>query len=253
MKLRPSSSTPIRPQPAASQSSTEPQRKLSIIHALARPDAHYQSIPSYNGFHACLNAHKDKSKAYYHMSYNQAPNKSVVNDIMDKLSTIIVTKRMPFACLVGYHPVYVLITQLKAENPDKYRDIVPFLGPFHTQCVMMSAISTRYKGSELGEVLVAGGAITEGSVDRALQGKHYKRGLRCLRLMYEALISQLVKTKVIPDLAVKTKDNLQILRDMSVSQESRAAAHVELEEDPGLANFIANLFTHMGDSDMAGY
>ena len=41
---------------------------------------------------------------------------------------------------------------------------------------MTSAIYKRYKGSELGQVLVA-----EGSVDRALKGKHYKRGL-----MYEA-------------------------------------------------------------------
>ena len=69
---------------------------------------------------------------------------------------------------------------------------MPFLGPFHTQCVMMSAIYTRYKGSDYGEVLVAGGVIAEGSVDRALQGKHHKRGLRCLRLMYEALVSQLM-------------------------------------------------------------
>jgi hypothetical protein len=83
---------------------------------------------------------------------------------MDKLSTIIATKHMPFALfLVGDHPVYVIITLLKAENPNKYRDIVPFLGPFHTQCVMMSAIYKRYKGSELEDVLIAAGVIAEGS------------------------------------------------------------------------------------------
>jgi len=251
---------PIHQQPAASSSSTEPQCKRSIIHALARtdadgdcPDAHNQNIPTYNGFHACLNVYKDKSKAYYHMSYSQAPNKSVVNDVMDKLSTIIVTKRMPFAFLVGDHHVYVLITQPKAENPNKYRDIVPFLGPFNIQCVMMSAIYTRYKGSELGEVLVAGGVIAESSVDRALQGEHYKPWLRCLRLMYEALISQLVKKKVIPALAGKTTDNIDILRDMTFSQESRAAAHAELDNDADLANLIANLFTHLEGSDMSDY
>ena len=74
-----------------------------------------------------------------------------------------------------------------------------------------------------------------------------------MRLMYEALISQLVKKNVISDLAVKTKDNLEILRDMSVSQESRAAAHVELEMDADLANIIAYLFIHLEISDMADY
>ena len=79
---------PIRQEPAASSSSTELQRKRSIIHALARtdangdrPNAHNQNIPSYNGFYDCLNVYKDKSKAYYHMSYSQATNKSVVNDV----------------------------------------------------------------------------------------------------------------------------------------------------------------------------
>ncbi|KAJ3602020.1 hypothetical protein NHX12_029780 [Muraenolepis orangiensis] len=132
---------PIRPKPTTFSSSTEPQCKRSIIHALACadmngdcPDAAEQTIPSYSGFHAGLNMEQRKSKAYFHTSYNQPPNKSVVNDVMDKLSTIIATKRMPFAFLVGDHPVYVLITLLKAENPNKYRDIVPFLGPFHTVC-----------------------------------------------------------------------------------------------------------------------
>ncbi len=122
------------------------------------------------------------SKAYFHASYNQPPNESFVNDIMDKLSSIITTKNMPFAFLVGDQPVYILITQLKAENPIKYHDIVPFLGPFHMQCIMMSAIYKRYKGSGLEDVLVAAGAISEGSVEQALKVKHYKRGLQCLGL-----------------------------------------------------------------------
>jgi hypothetical protein len=99
------------------------------------PYAAEQTIPSYNGFHAGLNKQQGLSKAYFHKSYNQPPNKSVVNDVMEKLSTIIATKHMPFAFLVGDHPVYVLITQLKAENSDKYHATVPFLGPFHTRGV----------------------------------------------------------------------------------------------------------------------
>ena len=123
---------------------------------------------------------------------------------------------------------------MKAENPDKYCDIVPFLGPFHTQCVMISAIYKHYKGSELGDVLVAAGVIAEGSVDHALKGKHYKRGLRCLRLMYEALVSELVKVRLIPNLDSATVENVKILKDESISHSSRAAAHATLEEDADL-------------------
>jgi len=108
-----------------------------------RPVASKQTVPAYNGFHAGLHMHQGKSRAYFHTSYNQPPNKSVVKDIMDKLVDIITTNRMPFDFLVEDHPVYVLITVLKAENPNKYSDIVPFLGPFHAQCVMMNTIYKR--------------------------------------------------------------------------------------------------------------
>jgi len=69
---------------------------------------------------------------------------------MDKLPNIIMIKHMHFAFLVEDLPVYVLVTLLKAENPVKYHDIVPFL---HTLCSIMSAIYKRYKGSELEDVL----------------------------------------------------------------------------------------------------
>lgn len=139
----------IRPKPATFSLRRESHRKQSIIHALARldvsdgsPDANKQATPSFNTFYVGLKVGK-KYKAYNHPSYSQPPNKSVVKDVMDKLSTNIAIKHMPFAFLVGDLPVYVFITQLKAENPNEFQDIVPFLGPFHTQCVMMSAIYKR--------------------------------------------------------------------------------------------------------------
>ncbi len=55
-------------------------------------------------------------------------------------------------------------------------------------------------------------------------------GLRCLSLMYEALMTQLAKERFMPNLAEETREKLEILRDTSLSQESRAAAHAALED-----------------------
>ena len=122
------------------------------------------------------------------------------------------------------------------ENPNKYSDIVPFLGPFHTQCVTMNTMYKRYKGSEFGEVLVTAGVIAEGSVDRSLKGKHYKRGLRCLKLMHEALVSPLLKGRLfLRNLADETKRNLKIITNTSFTQESRAAAHTALDDTFSMA------------------
>ena len=75
---------------------------------------------------------------------------------------------------------------------------------------------------------MAGRVAAEGSVDHALKGKHYKRGLFYLKLMYEALMSQLVKESLVPNLAGETKNNLAILRDPSLIQDSRDAVYKTL-------------------------
>ncbi len=36
--------------------------------------------------------------------------------------------------------------------------------------------------------MIAASVIAEGSVDQALRGKHYRRALRCLTLMYETFM-----------------------------------------------------------------
>ena len=250
---------PIRPETPTSSSGTAIQRR-NVIHTLVpvdengdRPDIAQQKIPTYNGFQASLRMSQGKCKAYFHMSYNQPPNKSVVNDVLHKLSVIITAKNMPFAFLAGDLPVYIIISTLKAENPTKYQNIVHFLGPFQTQCVMMNAIYKRYKNSGLEDLLVATGVVAEGSVDHALRGKHYKRGLRCLNLMYEALMSQILQEKLAPHLSYDIKEKLKILRDTCQSQHLRSAAHDALLINDDLSRLVATMFSHLKDSDMAQY
>ena len=60
--------------------------------------------------------------------------------------------------------------------------------------------------------------------------------------MYEALVSQLIQEKLTPHIAAETRENLEILRDTKLCQESRAAAHAALEEDAALDSLITNLF-----------
>ena len=66
-------------------------------------------------------------------------------------------------------------------------------------------------------------------------------------------MSQLVQDGLTPHLAGETSDNLELLRDTSISQETWATAHAELEDDADLENLITNLFTQAEVSDMAHY
>ncbi|KAK7083853.1 hypothetical protein SK128_014644, partial [Halocaridina rubra] len=71
--------------------------------------------------------------------------------------------------------------------------------------------------------------------------------------MYEALISQLAQGSLALDLADETKENLEILKNMSQSQEFRADTHAARQDDVELESLIANLFNQVEGSDMADY
>ena len=94
------------------------------------------------------------------MSYNQPPNKPVVNDIMNKLNTIIAIRQIPFAFLVGGQPVFALTTLLKAETQTVSKI-------FCHSLVLFIYSNKCYEGWEQGNVLVAGGTgiIAKDSVD----------------------------------------------------------------------------------------
>ena len=132
--------TPIRPEPAEVEKSCLIQRKRNIIHVLCRADANGnrpspsdQKVPSYNGFHASLSKPQDICKAYYVKSYDQPPNKSVVNAVMETQKNIMTARNMPFSFLVGDLPVFNLETEIKAENQEKLNNLEPFLSPWHGQ------------------------------------------------------------------------------------------------------------------------
>ena len=174
-----------------------------MIHSLARLDndgkevpAENQSVGVFAGFQATIQNVPVKSKPYYYLTLPKPPKKSVVYDVMCRVATVAKTKSMPFVLLVGDQPVYALIVQLKYENQELFHRILPFLGPFHLQCSFMSAVNKIFNGSGLSDLLVAAEVIAESSVDNALKGKHYKRGVWCFRLMYEVLVRRIIQQKL---------------------------------------------------------
>jgi len=80
------------------------------------------------------------------------------------------------------------LLRLYAPRTQQFSKFLPFMAAFHIQMSFIYTIYKRFKGSGISDVLVAAGVISDGSVDQALRGKHFKRGVRCLWLFYETLI-----------------------------------------------------------------
>ena len=150
-------------------------------------------------------------------------------------------------------PTYKTIVQIKAENPEHFKNIIPILGAFHQQMSYIYAIYKRFKGSGIADTLVAAGVVVEGSVDQALRGKHYRRGVRCIMLWREVLIHQRLR-KILEhsELSEDIKMNLEILRKaLTETQELLQEAHSNLQDDDDIREIINKVYkkpgTDMGD------
>lgn len=55
----------------------------------------------------------------------------------------------------------------------------------------MHILSKRFADGGLRDILIQSNVISEGSVDRALNGMMYNRGVRIYKLMYEAVSRKL--------------------------------------------------------------
>ncbi|KAJ4927219.1 hypothetical protein JOQ06_014954, partial [Pogonophryne albipinna] len=186
----------------------------------------------------------NKSKPYYHTTYNEPPSKSVVYDIMVKLVEAMHKKNIPFSFLVGDLPTYKTIIQLKAENSEIYKDLIPILGAFHQQMSYIYAIYKRFKGSGMADTLVTAGHY-EGSTTGG--------GVRCILLWREVLIQQRL-TNILEheELSENKKENLNTLRNaLTDTREVLQAAHSNLEDDDGMKELITRVYekpgTDMGD------
>ena len=223
----------VRKEIDISLQTSDEQRKRGVMHVLARLDIAGKNIPadeqkvgSFAGFQANIHEYVVKSTAYYFLTFPKPPQKSVVHEVMCRMVTAAGCKSMPCIQLVDDQPVYALIIQLKNENPEKFQLILPFLGPFHAHISFISAINKRFHGSGLSEIVVAADIISDGSVDQALRGKHYNRGIRCLSLMYEVLIRRIIFRGVSEglNLSSELKSRLEVLRSPCNSSKEQLQA-----------------------------
>ena len=146
-----------------------------------RPRPSKQKVPSFNGFHANFSKSPVVSRPYYHNSYDKPPSKIVLHANLCETTEAAERKKMPFVVICGDLPVYSLLDELCSENEEKISKILPWLGQFHLEMIVMNVIYKRYQGSKLDELLVIADEVATGSVDQDLQGKHNRRGLCCLR------------------------------------------------------------------------
>ena len=70
------------------------------------------------------------------------------------------------------------------------------MGMSHTIMMYMHILRKRFSDAGLLNVLIKSGTIAEGSIDKALSGKMYNRGIRAYKLVYEAIMRKVILDRV---------------------------------------------------------
>ena len=237
--------------------STASMRSRMMAHAIVRnasidededEDSNYmnpdeQDIPSFTGFMNSIMPFDEKSKAYYFLSLPESPTKAVVYTCLLKAAAASEAKNMPFIQVIGDQPVYAFIVELKNENPEKFKRILPVLGSFHIQMSFMSAIHKRIQGSNIEDLLSEAGLITGGSVHKALKGKNYYQALRLYKLYYEGLSRLLIQhgKDAGIECPLELEHLINTIRDIEDSRENRYIAFETLINSPDFNDYIQKL------------
>ena len=113
-------------------------------------------------------------------------------------------------------------------HPDRYEKIVPLIGGFHTLLVNLKILYKKYGCFGLQDWWIDAGAIAEGSVTQAIEGKHYARGIRlhkqsfCVLMRWKILQNRPLDVELIESIAnlrlETTANNLEALIEMESSQ-----------------------------------
>ena len=84
--------------------------------------------------------------------------------------------------------IYSKACEIKWKEKIKFKNCVIMMGIFHLLMMFMGILNKRFGDAGLRDAIVQSSIIAEGSVDSALKGKAYNRGIRVYKLFYESLL-----------------------------------------------------------------
>ena len=119
---------------------------------------------------------------------------------MGRALKIIESLKLPSIVCVFDQGIYSEAIEIKCKEKRKFNNCVLMMGMFHMLMMFMHILSKQFSAAGLRDVLIQKGVVAEGSVDKALSGKIYNRGIRLYKLAYEA-----ITTKVL-DVIVSAKE-----------------------------------------------
>ena len=96
---------------------------------------------------------------------------------------------------IGQHHVLIVFDQaiyaeameVICQRSEELSRVVKRMGAFHIACTLLAVIRKRFRDAGLEDIIIESEIIGIGSVNGALLGKHYNRGMRLHEIIGEAI------------------------------------------------------------------
>ena len=166
--------------------------RKNLIWLLVRLHANKnQPVCSWTGFKVMVRSDTSISQdqvGYLPTINAPATSLSTVHEVLVQSLKIRETLQLPSIVVVFDQALYAKATEILWKHPNRFQNVIPRLGVFHTICTMLSIIGKRFMDAGLRDICIESGVIAEGSVGGVLEGRKYNRAIRFHKLLYEALL-----------------------------------------------------------------
>ena len=171
------------------------QRRIYLGWVILRKYSVERLIPSWTGFQILVSHNVltlKTSVGYMDFIDSPATDITTIFQVMCALK-INESLKLPAIVCVFDQAIFAKAAEIVWKSPDEFQDVIIMLGTFHPIMMYMSILSKRFKDGGLFDVLVQSSILAESSSESALSGKMYNRGVRAYKLMYEALLTELIE------------------------------------------------------------
>ena len=111
---------------------------------------------------------------------------------MQRALTIIESLHLVSILCVFDQAIYSKACEIKWKEPLKFRNYLLMMGIFHLLRNYMGVLKKRFYEAGMKDFFLQSATIAEGSIERALNGKSYNRGVRQCKIFYEASVRLMV-------------------------------------------------------------
>lgn len=165
--------------------------RLGDLRSTININVNEQKVPGWSAFNAKVSQDSipNPSSIGYCQVIDASPTQlPVVYNVLKRSVNMADQHDQEDVVIVFDQAIYAKALEIIWKNPVEFKRIVPCMGAFHIACTFLAVIGKRFGDAGLRDVIIESEILGSGSVVGMLEGRHYNRGIRVHKIVFEAML-----------------------------------------------------------------